>query len=118
MASQEVQLEKRGAAAEGRSLQAAPLAMWMRLRSAWLSMSSKQRTSAATAVVLLAAMLAISCWYGIRTDWRTLYSGLDGEDARQVGILLTQAQIPFELTDNGLTLRVPSTQLDKARLAT
>jgi flagellar M-ring protein FliF len=90
----------------------------MRLQSAWLSMPTKQRKSAAIAVVLLAAMLGLSFWYGIRTDWRTLYSGLDAEDARQVGILLTQAQIPFQLTDNGLTLRVPSTQLDKARLAT
>jgi flagellar M-ring protein FliF len=118
MTSQGAQLEKPGPAAEVRSSQAGPVVLWTRLRSAWLAMSSKQRKSAAAALVLLAAMLAISCWYGIRTDWRTLYSSLDAEDARQVGILLTQAQIPFELTDNGLTLRVPSTQLDKARLAT
>jgi flagellar M-ring protein FliF len=118
MASQEVQLEKRGPAAEGKALQGLPIVVWMRLRSAWLAMSSKQRKSSTAAGLLLALMLGVSCWYCIRTDWRTLYSGLDGEDARQVGILLTQAQIPFELTDNGLTLRVPSTQLDKARLAT
>jgi len=43
---------------------------------------------------------------------------LDAEDSRQVGVLLTQAQIPFELSDNGLSLRVPAQQLDKARLAT
>ena len=57
-------------------------------------------------------------WYGLRTDWRTLYAGLDPDDARQVGLTLTQAQIPYDVADNGTTLRVPAAQLDKARLAT
>ena len=54
----------------------------------------------------------------LRTDWRTLYAGLDPDDARQTGLILTQAQIPFEVTDNGAGIRVPAAQLDKARLAT
>jgi len=57
-------------------------------------------------------------WYGLRTDWRTLYAGLDPEDARQTGLTLTQAQIPFEVTGNGTGIQVPAAQLDKARLAT
>jgi flagellar M-ring protein FliF len=57
-------------------------------------------------------------WYGLRTEWRTLYAGLDPDDARQVGLTLTQVQIPFEVADNGTALRVPAPQLDKARLAT
>ena len=69
-----------------------------------------------------AAMLSILfgglLWYGLRTDWRTLYAGLDPDDARQVGLTLTQAQIPYDVADNGTTLRVPAAQLDKARLAT
>jgi flagellar M-ring protein FliF len=71
-----------------------------------------------TAGVLLAALLGGLLWYGLRTDWRTLYAGLDPEDARQVGLTLTQGQIPFDVADNGTTLRVPAAQLDKARLAT
>ena len=46
------------------------------------------------------------------------YAGLDPDDARQIGLTLTQAQIPFDVADNGTTLRVPAAQLDKARLAT
>jgi flagellar M-ring protein FliF len=47
-----------------------------------------------------------------------LYAGLDPEDARQISLILSQAQVPFETTPDGTGIRVPSTQLDKARLAT
>jgi flagellar M-ring protein FliF len=67
---------------------------------------------------MLAALVGGLFWYGLRTDWRTLYAGLDPDDARQVGLTLTQAQIPFDVADSGTTLRVPAAQLDKARLAT
>ena len=43
---------------------------------------------------------------------------MDPEDARQTGLVLTQAQIPFEPTPDGAGIRVPAAQLDKARLAT
>jgi flagellar M-ring protein FliF len=67
---------------------------------------------------MLVSLIAGLFWYGLRTDWRTLYSGLDPDDARQIGLTLTQAQIPYDVADNGMTLRVPAAQLDKARLAT
>ena len=59
-----------------------------------------------------------TAWYGLRTDWRTLYAGLDPDDARQTGLTLTQAQIPFDVGSNGTAILVPAAQLDKARLAT
>jgi flagellar M-ring protein FliF len=68
----------------------------------------------ALAVATLAAIL----WCTGRTDWRTLYAGLDPEDSRQMAQVLTQAQIPFDLAANGTSIRVPVGQLDKARLAT
>jgi flagellar M-ring protein FliF len=51
----------------------------------------------------------------MRTDWRTLYADLDPEDARQMGQVLTTAQIPFEPAANGSGIMVPAPQLDKAR---
>jgi len=81
-------------------------------------MPDTARRRSAIAFLSLAFLSVVVGWWGLRTDWRTLYSGLDAEDARQIGLMLTQAQIPFELSDNGLSLRVPATQLDKARLAT
>ena len=47
-------------------------------------------------------------WYALRTDWRTLYADLDPEDARQIGQILAQAQIPFETTADGAGIRVPA----------
>src|ERR1700739_776321 len=68
---------------------------------------------AALGAMLLGGLL----WYGTRTDWRTLYAGLDAEDARAMGTQLTAAGITFDVSPDGGTLKVPAAQIDKARLA-
>ena len=45
-------------------------------------------------------------------------ANLDADEARQIGTVLTQAQIPFDVTPDGGGIRVAAAQLDKARLAT
>ncbi len=112
------QLEKRGNGGDAGPFTADASAMWRRARASWAAMGPQQRRWTITAGVMLAALLGSLLWYGLRTDWRTLYAGLDPEDARQVGLTLTQGQIPYDVADNGTTLRVPAAQLDKARLAT
>ena len=87
-------------------------------RVRWAQLAPAQRSGAAVAAGLLAALVGGLLWYSLRTDWRTLYMNLDPEDARQTGQILTQAQIPFDLTSDGAGIRVPAGQLDKARLAT
>jgi flagellar M-ring protein FliF len=77
-----------------------------------------QRGWAMAAAVLLMALTGGLLWYTLSADWRTLYAGLDQDDARQTGQILTQAQIRFELTPDGSGIRVPAADLDKARLAT
>jgi len=57
-------------------------------------------------------------WYGSRTDWRTLYAGLDPQDAREMASELTAAGIPFDVSPDGSALRVDASHLDKARLVT
>lgn len=116
MANPGTQLEKLAPA--GEQWTAGAMAMWTRARLGWVAMPPKQRRWVAASAALMIALIVFVFWYGLRTDWRTLYSGLDPEDARQIGTTLTQAQIPFDVSDNGTTLRVPSSQLDKARLAT
>jgi flagellar M-ring protein FliF len=118
MASQAIQLEKRGSTGEGSASLKAGGVVWSRLQSTWAAMPGKKRQTLMAVSTALMILFATLGWWALRTDWRTLYSGLDTEDARQVGLLLTQAQIPFELSENGLALRVPSAQLDKARLVT
>lgn len=117
MASQAVQLEKKSLN-EKASMQGRLLDLWMRGRSLWAAMPRHQRGWAAAASLVTLALLCALGWETLRTDWRVLYSGLDPEDARQVGLALMQAQIPFDVSENGMTLRVPSPLLDKARLAT
>ena len=70
--------------------------------------------AAALVIVSLAAIL----WYAGRTDWKTLYAGLDPEDSRVMASQLTTAGIPFEVSPDGTALRVSSEQMDKARLVT
>jgi flagellar M-ring protein FliF len=97
---------------------AALATLWTRGRIQWASMTPRQRGWGIFSALLLTAILGGLLWYGLRTDWRTLYAGMDPEDARQTGITLTQAQIPFEVAANGTAIRVPAPQIDKARLAT
>lgn len=81
-------------------------------------MEARQRSWSLATAVLLAALLGGILWYALRTDWRTLYAGMEPDDARQVGLTLTQAQIPYEVGANGSAILVPAPDLDKARLAT
>jgi flagellar M-ring protein FliF len=112
------QLEKTPQAIAGQAQWTGRLAgLWGRMRVLWASMAPGQRRGVMVSAVLLAALAAGLAWYGLRTDWRTLYTGLDPDDARQIGQTLTQAQIPFDLSEDGAIIRVPAADLDKARLA-
>ena len=91
--------------------------LWGLARVRWAQMAPAERGWAATATVLLVALLGGLAWYGLRPDWRTRYAGLDPDDARQLEQILAQAQIPFEPSSDGAGILVPAAELDKARLA-
>jgi flagellar M-ring protein FliF len=113
------QLEKTIPAVAGRPQPAGRWAgLWQLASVRWATMLPAQRVWTATAALLIAGLTGGLLWYGLRTDWRTLYAGLDPDDARQTGLTLTQAQIPYDVAANGTEIRVPLGQLDKARLAT
>jgi flagellar M-ring protein FliF len=92
--------------------------LWVQAKVRWAGMLPAQRNWALGATALLLALIGGMAWYGMRTDWRTLYADLDPEDVRQTGMILAQAQIQYDTTANGSGIRVPADQLDKARLAT
>lgn len=94
------------------------IALWTLARLRWETLDRRQRTWSIGSAVILAALLGLVLWLGLRTDWRTLYTGLEAADQRQVAQILSAASIPFELTADGAGIRVPASQLDKARLAT
>jgi flagellar M-ring protein FliF len=83
----------------------------------WATMQPAQRRWALAWAALLAGLMGGLLWYGLRTDWRTLYADLDPEDARQTGQILPRRRFPTTRPPAG-GIRVPADQLDKARLAT
>ncbi|WP_348261243.1 flagellar basal-body MS-ring/collar protein FliF [Telmatobacter sp. DSM 110680] len=118
MATPQTQLEKRESEITTSQMAAGVAALWTRSRIGWASMDPLQRRWSIVAVTMLITLLGGLLWFGLRIDWKILYAGLDPDDARQLGLTLTQAQIPYDVTENGTTLRVAASQLDKARLAT
>lgn len=81
-------------------------------------LESRQRTFFIVVTACVLMCVAGLFWYTMRPDWRTLYAGLEPEDARQMASELTAAGIPFDVSPDGMALRVPSDRIDKARLAT
>src|SRR6202012_2548322 len=87
---------------------------WQRV----MAMPKRMRTMlfAVTAGVIFSAGIFASLV--MQPNWRVLYAHLDPADARELGDELTAAKIPFDVTPDGSTLKVPADQLDKARLET
>ena len=84
----------------------------------WAQMAAAQRGWVVMSALMLIALVGGLTWYAMSPDWRTLYMNLDPDDARQIGVTLAQAQIPFEPSPDGAGILVPAAALDKARLAT
>jgi flagellar M-ring protein FliF len=81
------------------------------------SMSSRQRLGLLASLAILLAVGGGMIWLAIRPDMRVLMSGLEARDAQQVEQELMEANIPYDLTPDGTTIRVPDVSLNKARLA-
>lgn len=86
--------------------------------SRWRGLEPDRRFRMVAAVLFVVGCFAALLWYSSRPDWRTLYAGLDSDDARQIAQQLTTAGIPYDVSPDGSLLRVSAENLDKARLAT
>src|ERR1700743_2520428 len=93
-------------------------ALKTRAQLPWAEMEPRQLLWAIAAAVLLIAVAGFLAWYGLHTDWRMLYTGLDADDAKQMEQALVAAQSPFDVAAKDGSIRVPAAQLDKARLVT
>src|ERR1700722_15930119 len=84
----------------------------------WLAKSTTpmQRRLMGLALAGMLIMTVGLMWLSSRVEWSTLYTNMDAREAQQAAAELVAAKIPYQLDADGTTLRVPITQLDKARL--
>jgi flagellar M-ring protein FliF len=86
------------------------------LQGRWKTLAAAQQRRLSVSGFVLAALIAGLLWYSGRTEWRTLYSGLDGRDVQQIAQELAAAQIAYEVTEDGGGVRVSSETIEKARM--
>jgi flagellar M-ring protein FliF len=86
------------------------------VRERLMAMPAGKRNWLVASATFLAAMCALMIWFAGRTDWRVLFSGLEGKDVQQVSQELAAAGIPYETTADGAGVQVPAEMLDKARM--
>ena len=71
-------------------------------------------------LVVSAALVVGTLWLFVRligkADYKPLYSGLTASEAQTIARRLGDKNIPYELSSDGTSLRVPADQLDAIRL--
>ena len=71
-------------------------------------------------LVVSAALVVGTLWLFVRligkADYKPLYSGLTTSEAQSIARRLSDKNIPYELSSDGTSLRVPADQLDAIRL--
>jgi flagellar M-ring protein FliF len=83
----------------------------------WRGLSSIQRVGLGVVAAALVGLVIVVSTVGHGADSAVAFSGLSTDDEAAVVIKLKDAKIPYELIDGG-TIRVPSGQVQDARLAT
>lgn len=94
-----------------------PAAILAAVRERWTSMQPAQRRLLVLCMSALLLLSGVSVWWGNQTDWRTLFSGMNGRDAAQMQQQLSAAGVRFQTTPDGTAIQVPADQIDKARVA-
>lgn len=92
---------------------------WQNLRENWKKMSKKTRNLilgilAGTAVIVLIAIVALGI--GKKSDYSVLFTGLNQEEAQQIGSLLQEESIDYRYSASDGTIRVSEAVVESARV--
>ncbi len=82
----------------------------------WKRLSYGQRAGLVVGVAVIAAIVAGTVSYSTRPVFVTMYSGLNASDASSIVEDLREKNIPFEVSGDGSTVRVPQESLGELRL--
>src|SRR5271170_5981132 len=79
-------------------------------------LTSRQKALIGVAAVLVVLVGGLFFRLTQTAEFKPLYSGLSQPDAQAVVQRLSSKNIPYELSPDGTSIRVPADQLDKTRL--
>ncbi len=87
-----------------------------KLSSSIVALGAKRMAILAFVGTLVFAIVAVSSVFLTRPQYETLYTGLDPQDVNNIGIALNEAQIPFDVSKDGKTVKVAFGKTSKARM--
>ncbi len=85
-------------------------------RAVRASLGTGQLVSLVAVFVAVVALVIGSTWYLNRTEYRVLFSELNGEEAARVVDRLQADDVDYQLQDGGRTVLVPSDDMDSLKL--
>ncbi len=87
-----------------------------KLSSSMAALGAKRIAILAFVGTLVFVIVAVSSVFLTRPQYETLYTGLDPQDVNNIGIALNEAQIPFDVSKDGKTVKVAFGKTSKARM--
>jgi flagellar M-ring protein FliF len=79
-------------------------------------LNRKQQVTLAAGACLVILVLAGFIFLMGKADYKPLYSGLQPEEAQSIARTLAANNVPYEISSDGTSLRVPAGKLDSVRL--
>ncbi|SFE78548.1 flagellar basal-body MS-ring/collar protein FliF [Trichococcus pasteurii] len=86
------------------------------IREGWLGLSTPKKAGLITALLSIFLLVSGLSYYSQRVEYTTLFSGLEEADAGIIVNDLEAKAISYKLEDNGRTILIDDTQLDKYRI--
>ncbi len=83
----------------------------------WNRLTRNQKILLGTSALLLIGTLAILARGATQPDYAPLFTGLDTQDAGKIVEKLKENKTPYQLTDGGATILVPSADVDQTRIS-
>lgn len=82
----------------------------------WQRLSGSQRAVVIVAVLATLGLIGAIFYFGSRPNYAVMFSDLKASDAQAIVEKLKATQVPYELSNNGTTISVPSEQVTELRL--
>lgn len=86
------------------------------IREGWRGLSTQKKAGLITALLTIFLLVSGLSYYSQRVEYTTLFSGLEEADAGLIVNDLEAKAIAYKLEDNGRTILIDNTQLDKYRI--